>query len=371
MGYFIIFVIILAWIINDFTKKQLLKKINYDRTISKGTVEPNEDFEIEITVKNNKFIPVGFFQVVETIPKELKYKIPGNILETNDLAYHTSTMSLFPNETIIRKFRTNLGRRGRYRLNQVELIGGDFLAMNSVGKFIESSKEVVVIPKTLNPKDKLVPYGSYYGDISVKRWIIEDPILTIGVREYTGYEPQKSIHWPSSLKANKLMVRNYDYTTDSSALLLLNVECSKPCWDDIKPPFIEKCISLTRGVLEEFEDQGIPYGFVSNGQNDEKELISKNLGEVHFFGIMQSLGKMCYATRCDFEKLLEQALNLMDTYTNFIIVTPRVLDCYIDYINLLGKLSNKVMVIGISNENMDKLDRNIFTLVEGSDLYEA
>lgn len=371
MGYFIMVIIITVLVLNYLSKKIALSKICYNREISKKAVEPKEDFDIEITVENKKLFPVGFFQIMETIPKDLKYRMPGNIFKTDNFIYHTSTMSLQPNETIIRKFKANLEKRGRYRLSEVELISGDLFALNLVQKFIECSREIIVMPEVLYPEDKLVPYGSYYGDISVRRWIIEDPVLTLGIREYTGYEPQKNIHWPSSLKANKLMVKNYDYTTDSSALCLLNVECSKPCWNDVKPALIEECISLTRGVLEEFEEQNTPYGFLTNGQNDEKDLISKNIGEVHFFGIMQSLGKIGYAARCDFENMLKEALDMVGTYTNFVIITPKILDSYVDYINLLGKVSSKVMVIGMSCENMDKLDRNIVTFVEGSDMIEA
>lgn len=367
MGKFLIVLLVTLWLLNIIFKKLMLYKVIYKRKVNKTTVEAGENFEIEITVENKKALPVGFFQVLERIPIELEYRIPGNVFKTHEYNFHTTTMSLMPKEKIVRRFNTSLLKRGRYRLEQVEFIAGDLLALDTVTKYMDLRKEINVMPKALKPRDKLVPYGSYYGDVSIKRWIIEDPVLTVGVREYTGYEPQKNIHWPSSAKANKLMVKNFDYTTDSSALILLNIECSKPCWYEINPEKIEECISLTRGILEEFEEMGIPYGFLTNGENEEKELISKNLGKVHFFGIMHSLAKMNYCTRCEFEKILSEAVQLKNLYTNYIIITPKIQESYLDYINLLGRESKKLAVISIDRQHLDTIDRNILTLVEGSD----
>ncbi len=74
-------------------------------------------------------------------------------------------------------------------------------------------------------QEELAPAGALLGDISVRRWIVDDPpLMTIGIREYTGNEPERYIHWPSSMKHNKLMVKNFDFTTDNSVLIALNMK---------------------------------------------------------------------------------------------------------------------------------------------------
>ncbi len=79
--------------------------------------------------------------------------------------------------------------------------------------------------------------------------------MTIGIREYTGNEPERYIHWPSSMKYNELMVRNFDFTTDNSVLIALNIETMKPSWEPIEEDLIENCISIARGVMEELEEE--------------------------------------------------------------------------------------------------------------------
>ena len=42
--------------------------------------------------------------------------------------------------------------------------------------------------------------SGFLGDVSVRRFIYEDPVLTTGFREYTGREPMKHISWTQSAR---------------------------------------------------------------------------------------------------------------------------------------------------------------------------
>ena len=44
------------------------------------------------------------------------------------------------------------------------------------------------------------------------------------------------------MKYNKLMVKNFDFTTDNSVLVALNTETMKPSWQPIEKDLIESVI---------------------------------------------------------------------------------------------------------------------------------
>ena len=113
----------------------------------------------------------------------------------------------------------------------------DLKQNTSIGK---NQNEIIIFPQKLDIEKSITPLGSFNGDISVKRWIIDDPLMTIGIREYTGNESERFIHWPSSLKYNSLMVKNFDFTTDNNVLIALNIESMKPYWQCIDEEAIEK-----------------------------------------------------------------------------------------------------------------------------------
>lgn len=370
MIWFFITLILVCYILNLLSQKYVLFNLIYKRNISKRLVEINEEFEIETVIENRKWLPVSFLQVCERFPKELKYKVEGNILETSIYTYHTTTMSIMPYQRVKRRFKVHFCSRGKYTLQDVEVIGGDFLAFKTSNKYFDFLQNIIVMPESFNINKGLVPYGDYNGDISVRRWIIEDPVLTVGLREYTGIEPQKTIHWPSSLRTGKLMVKSFDYTTESSALILLNAECSEPFWAKIEPDLIEKCISISRGVIEEFENQSIPYAFWSNGESSELDknvTFIQGLGSSHFFSIMEALGAMCYGVNMEFVKGLSDILNKPGDFTTYVIITPRIFDDYVEYINLLNKRCMKLVVITLSITNLDKLDDGILSFIERRD----
>lgn len=370
MIWFFITLIVVCYIINLLSQKHILSNLVYKRNISKRLVEVDEEFEIETIVENRKLLPVSFLQVCERFPKELKYKVEGNMLETATYTYHTTTMRIMPYQRVKRRFKVRFDKRGKFTLQDVEVIGGDFLAFKTSNKYFDFLQNIITMPKSFNINKDLVPYGDYNGDVSVKRWIIEDPILTVGLREYTGVEPQKTIHWPSSIRTGKLMVKNFDFTTDSSTLILLNAECSQPFWEKIEPDLIEKCISISRGIMEEFENENIPYALWSNGESNELDknvAFIQGLGSNHFFSIMEALGAMCYGVNMDFVKGLSDILNKPGNFTTYVIITPKLFDNYIEYINLLNKRCSKLVVITLDSTNLGKLDDGILSFIERRD----
>ncbi len=74
--------------------------------------------------------------------------------------------------------------------------------------------------------------GGVIGDISVNRFIFEDPMLTVGFSEYTGREPMRDISWTQSARLGRMMVKNYDHTVDLSVTILLNVQSVLNVFED-------------------------------------------------------------------------------------------------------------------------------------------
>jgi hypothetical protein len=367
MIYALIILLFSGVIINILSKKYSLYKLIYKRNISKSTVEINEEFEITTIIENEKIIPVLFLQVVEKIPFQLTYKFKADVIYGEEHIHHTTTMFLMPKQRIKRTFKVFLKQRGLYLFSDVTLIAGDFLGLTTTSMQQEYLQEVVVYPSSLNIEKELKPFGSYYGDISVKRWIISDPILTIGIREYTGYEPQNSIHWPSSLKTGMLMVKNYDYTTDNKVMIVLSIECSRPFWSNIDMAKIEKFFSITRSIMEELEGLGIPYSFVTNIQSNESGIkesyIPYGYGAVHFYDILEFLGRANYNVSIFFEKVLDNLINTHEKSITYVLITPKLLNEYIDSINQLSINVEKTIVISIGDENINKLNEKIISFI--------
>lgn len=372
MIYSILLIIVAGAVLNSIFSKYAPKKLNFRRKISKKVLEVKEEFEIELIVENRKILPVTYLQIEERLNGSFEYKYNSkSIIRDMDSVYHRAVMMIAPYQRVKRTYKLYPTKRGLYFIQDIKLVVGDFLGLGFKNEAMTFQHEIVVLPETYDIEKNLVLAGDFNGNISVKRWIMEDPVLTIGVREYTGLEPQKNIHWPSSLRAGKLMVKSFDYTTDSKAVILLNIETNKPFWLNINGDKVERCISMARSFAEKLEEMGIPYGLATNAQMgnfiDETNIAYPGLGENHLYYILEGLGRISYGISDDFETYLQKIISFNGRYSTYIIVTPSVFEDYIEYINILSKKCEKLILISLSDMNLEQLDEKIVCLVERED----
>ncbi len=364
-------IVFLGIFLNALSKKYSLKNLNYKRNFSKTVIEIGEEFDVESIVENKGFSPVTFLQISEEYPSIIEYKNKASTIKNVETIIHKMTMMILPYQRIKRKYKISGSKRGRYLCKDVTLIIGDILGLKVFEETLSFLHEIVVLPQKLNLDEEVVPYGDFNGDVSVRRWIIEDPILTVGIREYTGMEPQKTIHWPSSLKSGRLMVKKFDYTTDNRVMIILNIETHKPFWANIDHAKIEKCISFVRTIVEELEEKGISYGFGSNGQimgESSEKLIMPGWGTKHFNDIIERLGRIDYAINLQFEEMIVELIRMNIKYGTYIMVMPYLLEEYVEFTNILSNLCEKFIIISLDNNNMDLLNDKIVKYVNRGDV---
>lgn len=189
MFYVVLIIIIIVYLVEVYTINNALKGIEFTQRFSINIVEPDEKFEIISILQNRTRRFVSFLRLSEKISNEII--IYAKTRAVNDIANIDSTQYLKPKQKLERRVTASIPKRGRY--------------------FIYGA----------NIETKL---SGFLGDISVNRFILEDPVLTIGFNDYTGYEPQKMISCTQSARNNKLMVKKYDYTQELQVTVILNVD---------------------------------------------------------------------------------------------------------------------------------------------------
>lgn len=352
MIWFLIGLIGFIHLINKLTLNYGFKNLTYNMEINKRTAEIGEEIEVCSIVENNKPLSISFLKVSEKFPNG--FNIEKNIY----------TLFIMPFQRVRRIYKITGIERGLYTIKYVSLELGDFIGFEMKYEEIELHKQIIIFPQKLELKESISPIGSLNGDISVKRWIIDDPLMTIGIREYTGNEPERFIHWPSSLKYGSLMVKNFDFTTDNSVVVLLNIESTKPYWKDTRDASIEKSISLARAVMEELEELKISYGFACNAYKRNSNHVKDHfyhpgLGTNHLNHFLEILGSINYIISSTFEKTLKDISRKQGNYTTIVIITPDILESYVNPINNLSKVVTKTVVISVDEGHLSRLNNNI------------
>lgn len=299
-----------------------LRALQFKGSCDRAMAEPGELITWNGTVDNTSRLPIPFVRVIETFPVQAKVEadtawVKSHCNSSMKQWYVEEKMSLKPRQSRTRSVSFSFQKRGVYALGSYQLSAGDLLGFREAGKFGDG-KDIVIIPeRSKNPKS-IEALGGFLGDISVRRFILEDPILTVGFRDYTGREPMKAISWTRTAAAGALQVRQYDHTAEQHVMILLNVEGAGE--DEL-----EECFRLMRTVCEELEKKKIPYGFRTNGNLPgpigKLFWLAEGLGQRHMNTILYGLGQADDTSFFSLRYLTRQTLNHRKSNESYIVVT--------------------------------------------------
>lgn len=184
-------------------------------------------------------------------------------------------------------------------------------------------REVVVKPEPCLHEKLSLLLGGYLGEFAVRKSLFEDPILTLGFREYTGREPFRSISWTQSARLGRLLVREQECTMDLSCSVLLNTEYSGR---EGSMELLEQCFSLVRSICEELEGRRIPYDFRTNGviagAMGNWNQVDEGLGAGHLETVLEGLGRMTYDHRESAETFFMRVRKGIQAGKSLLVVTP-------------------------------------------------
>lgn len=321
MIVFLVLIVILALVLQKVLQGKDLELIEADHRPDIPVAEPNEIFHVEITLKNKSRRVIPFLRVCQKLDAGIEpvgRELPKDIRNTSSVEF---TTWLRPRQTLKYTVPVTATTRGRYILREFHLFSGDFLGLQEQSTTCGRFREVVVAPRECDAAQLKDMFGGFLGDVSVNRFIMEDPVLTLGYREYTGREPMKAISWTQSARTGGLMVKKYDYTLEPTVSVILNVDTQ----DADAEPLLETCFSIARAVCSMLERKGVKYSFSSNaipaGAPIDSGAAGEGLGRQHFMGVLEHLGRATYMYNVSMSMLLEKEA-LRGAAAGCILITP-------------------------------------------------
>ncbi|MBE6960868.1 MAG: DUF58 domain-containing protein [Ruminococcaceae bacterium] len=351
--FFVVFLAALALYMQNRSITKGLDSVKEDHWMDAAIVEPDEEFHIVISLKNTGRGLIPFLRVSESIPYRMDLLMEsGYIIKDSRGGKQVSyTTWLRPRQEVRKYLPVSAPQRGRYFLQELVLGGGDFLGLSERTRHYNGFREVVSVPKAAPEQAIGEVLGGFMGDVSVRRFILEDPVLTLGYREYTGREPMKMISWTQSARGMGLMVKKYDYTLEPAVSVLLNIESiSDGCDEEL-----ERCFSLARTVCSTLEERGIQYDFATNaviaGAMSDLSTMSEGLGQRHFEGILEALGRATYSVSRSADKLLSGAASAgYGSARGRILITPDRTALHPQILNRLREVSGGNLLVIAASE---------------------
>lgn len=203
--YFWILILVFSYIWGNFS----INGIQVERHIREERVEFGQYIFETITVINDS-----------TLPKIW--------LELQDMSDFSSAVASRVITHMGRKTRqsfsaiTAANKRGIYGLGPTRVFASDIFGIFYVEKILPVKKTLLVTPLVIEVQKPTRAYGYITGGKPTRKRIAEETVYPSSVREYQPGDPLKRIHWPSTARTNRFMVKEYDFNPQTSVVFFIN-----------------------------------------------------------------------------------------------------------------------------------------------------
>ena len=270
VSVFLALLIVQGFLISRFA----LRGFHYTRSFSQRTATEGDTVTFTEVIRNKKPLFLPWLRIESNISPDLHFESEQE-LDVRFNRFHKSVFTLPAFSQVTRRHRVKLTHRGHYTLNRLSVTAGDLMGVIAVEGEYSAPAEIFVYPQLLPENDLPLPSTRYQGDVSVRRFIIDDPFLVNGIRAYRAGDPMRDIHWAATARTGALQVKTHDFTADPKLLVLINCQKSEKQWTelmDYEQGVIEKAISMAATLCMRALKNGAEAGFAANMPlDDEKE----------------------------------------------------------------------------------------------------
>ena len=202
-----VLIVVLAWLMTTLA----LQGLKVERRARSSRAAVGDIFEEHYEIINTSRIPKLALEVVN------ETKIPHAT---------GSRVLTFLNGGQKRSYtaRTWLTSRGGFSLGPTTVSAGDPFGLFRVSKRFPAEASLVVLPMVVPVNEFLAPPGLLPGGKAIRQKSLDITPHASGVREYMPGDSIKRIHWPTSIRRNQLMVKEFEQDPQAEVWLFLDTD---------------------------------------------------------------------------------------------------------------------------------------------------
>jgi uncharacterized protein (DUF58 family) len=251
----------------------------------------------------------------------------------------TVTVGLGPGRQRSWMARTLCTRRGRYRLGPILVQSADPFGLFPVTEQIPQSQHLVVLPMTVPVWSFPLPSGRLPGGDALRRRTHQITPNAVTVRDYAPGDSYNRIHWPSTAKQARLIVKEFEIDPYADVWLVLDaerdVQLNLPeeqirAPEDFEstnlyqlPPSTEEySVSVVASLALHFLQRDRAVGLITYGA--VRTSIQPDRGESQLFRMLESLAVLEAQGRNRLDEVIKVEGPAIPRGSTVILVTPAV-----------------------------------------------
>jgi uncharacterized protein (DUF58 family) len=283
--------------------------------------------EERFSVRNNGSIPKLWLEVRD------ESNLPGHLASQ-------VVNALPPRQERAWTIRTICHERGRYTLGPITLYSGDPLGLFKMRRSLKPTSNIVVYPATVEIPTFPLPTGLLPGGDALRRRTHYITTNASGVRDYVPGDSFNRIHWRSTARRDRLIVKEFELDPLSDVWIFLDMEQhvhlelprdeeigqdDAPFWVRPKefqlPPSTEEYgVAVAASLAQHFLRRDRALGIASYGQR--REVVQADRGERQLTKILETLAVLRAEGHVPLPELIRAEGQQLVRGTSVIIITP-------------------------------------------------
>jgi uncharacterized protein (DUF58 family) len=258
--------------------------------------------------------------------------------------------------------RTWLTHRGAFPLGPTTLRSGDPFGFFIVKQTYPPADSLLVLPLIVPISEFPSPPGLLPGGKAIQRRSYEVTPHASGVREYITGDPLKRIHWPSTARRDKLMVKEFEQDPQAELWIFLDAQAgiqaemkeeAPQAWHDwmfgrrpeikLPPSTIEYGASIAASLAHYFIEKRRAVGFVTSGP--VYTVIPAERSERQESKVLETLAFVSGEGELSLASLVDLQSPQMPLGSSAVLITPSTRDEVILAVELLQRRSLRPLVL--------------------------
>ncbi len=329
-----------------------LWRLRFVHFFSEKRAFAGEQLTLRLRVENRKPVPVPWVRVREYVPDSLPMK-GARVTPSHRPRQHLleAIFALRWFQRADRLITVDCKKRGFYAFGPVTLEASDPFGFFIARRRVLDEAWLIVYPR-VEPLPRLgLPAKNPLGNVKIDQPLFEDPIRTVGVRDYQPQDDFRRVHWKASARRQRLQSKVFEHTTSHNVVVVLNAATLKPHWAGVIPPLLERGVSVAASIAYYAAEQRWPVGLIANGvlpRSDQPLRVPPGRGPDQLTLIFEMLAAVTPIVTVPIEELLRRESPRLPLGATFVLISPIVDDELIVTLQELRAEGRRLVLISLA-----------------------
>ncbi|HSM55444.1 MAG TPA: DUF58 domain-containing protein [Candidatus Sulfomarinibacteraceae bacterium] len=333
--------------------------VHISRVTRARRTQVGRPLEERFTVRNTSAIPKLWLEVRDfsSVPAHHASHVVSNLGGRAGYSWRVTTICT---------------RRGRYKLGPMLLASSDPFGFFPMERELTPTTNVVVYPLTVEIQQFALPVGILPGGDALRRRTHYVTTNAAGVREYAPGDSFGRIHWPSTARRNRLIVKEFELDPLADIWVVPDMssfehvsrsEAPEPIATDNIPLWMklrkgeftlpesteEYMVTVAASLAQYFLRSDRALGMLAYGQSHE--IVQPDRGERQLNRILETLSVLRAQGNVPLADVLEAESHLLPRGTTVIVVSPTTSEYWITAARQQMRRGLRVVTVLINPES--------------------